>query len=47
MRFLFILTELPYPASRNGIALINHELLRQAPANVRIDLLITGIEESN
>lgn len=45
MHFLFILTELPYPASRNGIALINHELLRQAPANARIDLLITGIEE--
>jgi glycosyltransferase involved in cell wall biosynthesis len=46
MHVLFILTELPYPASRNGIALINHELLRQAPANVRIDLLITGTKES-
>jgi glycosyltransferase involved in cell wall biosynthesis len=45
MRILFIITELPYPASRNGIALINHELLRQAPADVLIDLLITGIEE--
>lgn len=47
MRLLFILTELPYPASRNGIALINHELLCQAPADVHIDLLITGIEEPN
>ncbi len=47
MRVLFILTELPYPASRNGIALINHELLRQAPENAHIDLLITGVEEPN
>jgi glycosyltransferase involved in cell wall biosynthesis len=47
MRFLFILSELPYPASRNGIALINHELVRQAPADAHIDLLITGIEEPN
>jgi glycosyltransferase involved in cell wall biosynthesis len=47
MRVLFILTELPYPASRNGIALINHELLCQAPVDVKIDLLITGIQEQN
>lgn len=46
MRFLFVLTELPYPASRNGIALINHELLRQAPVDTRIDVLITGAEEA-
>lgn len=45
MRVLFILSELPYPASRNGIALINHELVCRAPAGVNIDLLITGIEE--
>jgi glycosyltransferase involved in cell wall biosynthesis len=47
MRLLFILTELPYPAGRNGISLINHELLRQAPFDAHIDLLITGIEEPN
>jgi glycosyltransferase involved in cell wall biosynthesis len=47
MRVLFILTEFPYPANRNGIALINHELLRQAPVGAHIDLLITGVKESN
>jgi len=46
MRLLFILTELPYPASRNGVALINHELLKSAPAGSCIDLLITGREEA-
>lgn len=45
MRVLFILTELPYPASRNGVSLINHELLKCAPEGVRIDILITGCEE--
>lgn len=47
MRVLFVLTELPYPPSRNGIALINHELLRRAPTDVRIDILVTGIKESD
>lgn len=47
MRFLFVLTEFPYPASRNGVALINYELLCRAPANTHIDLLITGNRESN
>lgn len=46
MRILFILTELPYPASRNGIALINLELLKRAPKDVIIDLLITSLEEA-
>lgn len=47
MRVLFVLTELPYPPSRNGIALINHELLSRAPADIRIDILVTGIKESD
>lgn len=46
MRLLFILTELPFPASRNGVALINCELLQNVPPGVRIDLLITNIEET-
>lgn len=47
MHILFILTELPFPASRNGIALINHHLLTNAPLGTRIDLFITGIEEGS
>jgi glycosyltransferase involved in cell wall biosynthesis len=47
MRFLFVLTEFPFPPGRNGIALINYELLRQAPNDVHIDLLITAFEESD
>jgi glycosyltransferase involved in cell wall biosynthesis len=47
VNYLFVLSELPYPASRNGIALINHELLRQAPSDVHIDILITGTQESD
>ena len=45
MRILFILTELPFPASRNGVALINHQLLKHAPKDVRIDILIIGSRE--
>jgi polysaccharide biosynthesis protein PslH len=46
MHLLFILTELPYPASRSGIALINFELLKKAPSGTFIDILVTGIPES-
>lgn len=42
MRLLFILTELPYPAHRNGVALINHALLVRAPQDASIDLLIAA-----
>lgn len=47
MRILLLLTELPYPASRNGVALINHELLKLAPKDVNIDILITGCKEED
>jgi len=47
MRILLLLTELPYPPSRNGIALINYELLKLAPKDVTIDILITGCKEDS
>jgi glycosyltransferase involved in cell wall biosynthesis len=40
MRFLFVLTELPFPPHRNGVALINAEVLARAPAQVEIDLVV-------
>lgn len=45
MHFVFILTEIPYPPNRNGLALINYELLKRAPEDVSIDLLVTGPKE--
>lgn len=45
MRFLFVLTELPYPAHRNGVALINHEIIIRAPADAQIDLLVADVED--
>lgn len=47
MNVLFILNELPYPAERNGIALINAQLLKYAPRDVRINILVTGLAESD
>jgi glycosyltransferase involved in cell wall biosynthesis len=47
MNVLFILTELPYPAERNGVALINAQLLKNAPSDVRINILVTGLAESD
>ncbi|TAL55377.1 glycosyltransferase family 4 protein [Pandoraea sp.] len=44
MRFLFVLTELPYPSHRNGVTLINYEIISRAPADAKIDLLIADTE---
>jgi polysaccharide biosynthesis protein PslH len=45
MRFLFILSELPFPQHRNGLALINYQILIHAPKDVEIDLLVTADPE--
>lgn len=45
MRFLFILSEFPFPQHRNGIALINYQILIHAPKDVEIDLLVTADPE--
>lgn len=45
MHVLFVLDELPYPASRNGVSLINFEILTRAPNDIKISLLIAGREE--
>lgn len=42
MNLLFIISELPYPPSRNGISIINNKLIKNAPANIKIDLLVCG-----
>lgn len=42
MRLLFVLTELPYPPHRNGVALINYHILTRAPVGVTIDLNIAA-----
>jgi len=42
MRLLFVLTEFPYPPHRNGIALINYEIIRRAPDGVQLDLLVAN-----
>lgn len=45
IHIIFILKEIPYPPNRNGVALINFELLKRAPKDMSIDLLITGPKE--
>lgn len=40
MNYLFILSELPYPAHLNGVALINYEIIARAPDNVNVDILV-------
>lgn len=43
-RLLFLLSEPPYPAHRNGLALINYHLLRQLPGNWTVDIIAAGDE---
>lgn len=43
MRYLFVLNELPFPAHRNGVALINYQVITRAPPGVEIDLLISDV----
>lgn len=45
MHLLFVLNEIPYPAHRNGVALISCEILRRAPAGARIDLVVATAPE--
>jgi polysaccharide biosynthesis protein PslH len=45
MRLLFVLTDLPFPAHRDGVALINHAILTRLPEGYLVDLAIASDPE--
>jgi polysaccharide biosynthesis protein PslH len=46
MRLLFVLTDLPFPAHRNGVALINHAILTRLAADHSADLAVASDPEA-
>lgn len=45
MHAIFFLSELPYPAHYNGLALINYHLIKYAPPDINIEIVINGLDE--
>ncbi|MBT2869258.1 glycosyltransferase [Chromobacterium violaceum] len=39
-KYLFVMDYLPFPSHRDGVSLINYNILKYAPKNIKVDLLL-------